>query len=129
MNECSKLWGTNKCYTFCPICGDYLEIILEAHTQKHNITVDEFIEKYPHLKSFSVNDDFKKSYECIFKKPGPKSTTFITYKGITKTIRKWSDQTGIPIHNLHYRLAKGWEASKILNTPVKKYHKKLKVDK
>ena len=128
MKDCSQSWASSECYIFCPICGDYLEIILEAHTQKHNITVDEFIEKYPHLKSFSVNDDFKKSYECIFKKPGPKSTTFITYNGITKTVREWSDATGIGVHNLHDRLAKGWEASKILNTPVKKYCKKLKVD-
>jgi len=127
MQSWVQSWDTSNYGTVCPICGDWLEIILEAHTNKHNMSVNEFFNKYPQLEYYGVNAD-KSLYERMFERRGVKSSTFITYNGITKTVREWSDATGIGVHNLHDRLKRGWQVDKILNTPVKRYCKKEKLN-
>lgn len=52
-----------------------------------------------------------------------KSTRFITYNKITKSISDWARATGIRIDTLHYRFASGWSIQKALTTPVKLYVK------
>jgi hypothetical protein len=48
------------------------------------------------------------------------STQLITFKGVTKTWREWSEQLGININTIHTRRRAGWSIEKILSTPSAK---------
>ena len=47
----------------------------------------------------------------------------LTYNGITRTLREWSDITGIRFTTLHSRVNMGWDAEKILTQSVRKHNK------
>lgn len=43
----------------------------------------------------------------------------LTYNGVTKTFKEWSEETGVPFHTLRYRILKlNWSAEKAFNVPV-----------
>lgn len=49
-----------------------------------------------------------------------RSNKFVTYKGITKTIFQWADETGYKRSTFSQRYyAYGWDIGKCINTPVK----------
>lgn len=51
----------------------------------------------------------------------------ITYKGETKTLKQWSEKTGINYTTLKERLNNGWSIEKAMCTPVRKRrHERLK---
>lgn len=47
----------------------------------------------------------------------------LTYNGVTKTLREWSDITGIKLMTLHSRVNMGWDTEKILTKPVEKHNR------
>lgn len=52
----------------------------------------------------------------------------ITYKGETKTLKQWSEKTGINYTTLKERLNNGWSIEKAMCTPVRKRrHERLKL--
>jgi len=57
-----------------------------------------------------------------------KASSTVTYKGETKTLQEWSKITGISLQHLLSRLASGWSAEKMFETPIKKHrtHKVVK---
>lgn len=52
----------------------------------------------------------------------------ITYKGQTKTLSGWAKHFGIGREVLANRLRRGWNWERAINRPVKKRHRKKKVD-
>ena len=51
-----------------------------------------------------------------------KNTTqnrMLTYKGMTKPFKEWSDELGINYHSLYTRLEKGWSIDKAFKTPIR----------
>lgn len=48
----------------------------------------------------------------------------LTYAGMTFTLAKWAQITGIKIHLLADRKKMGWDAARIFETPPRKYEKK-----
>lgn len=49
-----------------------------------------------------------------------RTTRYITYNGVTKTIKQWSDYLSISHNTLYSRLYRGWDTRKIIDTPCKK---------
>ncbi len=45
----------------------------------------------------------------------------ITYKGETKTYAEWSRKNGWPVYTVGNRIQVGWDATRALTTPLKKY--------
>lgn len=43
-------------------------------------------------------------------------TRHISYDGKTKTLKRWSEETGIPYNTLQWRIQKGWSSEKALTT-------------
>ena len=33
----------------CPICGEFLHIVTHVHAEKHDLTLEKFVEKFPEL--------------------------------------------------------------------------------
>jgi hypothetical protein len=48
------------------------------------------------------------------------NTKYITYKGETKTLKEWSDLTGLTKNNIKSRLFQGWTIERTLSTPPRK---------
>lgn len=46
---------------------------------------------------------------------------YITYNGETKTIKEWSDKTGLAYSCLLWRVDNGWDADRALTTPSRKH--------
>jgi hypothetical protein len=43
-------------------------------------------------------------------------TRFISFNGKTQTLKRWSEETGIPYKNLLWRIDQGWSIEKALTT-------------
>lgn len=49
-----------------------------------------------------------------------KNNRFISFKGVTMTLKQWSEELNIPYHTLGNRIRSGWSVEKALTEPVKK---------
>lgn len=45
-----------------------------------------------------------------------KCTIYLSFNGKRQTLKRWSDETGIPYRNLLWRIRKGWSAERALTT-------------
>lgn len=50
----------------------------------------------------------------------PRGETAVTYRGVTDTIRGWSERTGIAYQTLYQRLRSGWPADRMFEKPRRK---------
>ena len=59
-----------------------------------------------------------------------RKTTFITYRGETKTMSEWCEIYNLKINTAHKRIKMGWDLDKVFNTPVNqkyaRYGKRIK---
>lgn len=49
-----------------------------------------------------------------------RTNRYLTFRGQTKTLREWSEITGISLSGINYRFRKGWSVDKTLSTPGRK---------
>lgn len=51
----------------------------------------------------------------------PPNSTFIEFRGHTKTLKEWATGAGITVNTLTMRLRRGWSVEKSLTTPLRKW--------
>lgn len=39
----------------CPICNEYMYYVLRIHAEKHGLTLEEYVKKYPKSRKFLVD--------------------------------------------------------------------------
>ena len=44
----------------CPLCGDSLYYVLHVHAEKHDMTLKEFVKRFPRAAEYTVSS--KKSW-------------------------------------------------------------------
>lgn len=50
-----------------------------------------------------------------------RSSVFIEYIGMRKTIAQWADHVGIPMRTLHSRISRGWDFGLAVTKPLRKW--------
>lgn len=56
-----------------------------------------------------------------------RNNRLLSYKGETKTMHQWSEESGVNYNTLYTRLQNGWSVEKALTTPTKKYKGEMKL--
>ena len=75
--------------------------------------------KYTHTKLIHRRHARERRHGQFIERRSMKQV-YITYKGVTKSVKQWEKETGIPAKIIYARRSRGWTPEEIFETPIQR---------